>query len=133
VFNLIQGSPVTSGELILYLFHVMAQFKSLFLLNLHNNSACLSKAGWVISRMNAHFQWNLVYKAFHREYFCGTKPIRRQYSTCDLDVANLRPALEHGCRKQTTLHLAIKRLRTRSFVGALSLTCLQRCQHVKRC
>jgi len=33
--------------------------------------------------------------------FCGNETIRRYLCTRDLDAANLRPALEQGCRKKT--------------------------------
>jgi len=57
--------------------------------------------GWVISRTNADSQWNPVYKAFLRIRCCGDETIRRWLCKCDLDAANLRPALEHVCEKQT--------------------------------
>jgi len=61
------------------------------------------KVGLVISRTNAltDSQWNPVYKAFHRIFSCGNDTIRRLFCKRDLDAANLRPALEQGCGKQT--------------------------------
>ena len=59
------------------------------------------KVGLGISRTNADSQWNPVYNAFHRIFCCGNETIRRQYCKRDLDTANMRPALEQGCGKQT--------------------------------
>ena len=46
-------------------------------------------------------QWGPVYNAFHRILSCGNKPIFGQYSKRDLYEGNMRPALGHGCGKQT--------------------------------
>jgi len=59
------------------------------------------KVGLRISRTNADSHWNPVYNAFHRFFCCGNETIRQQHCKRDLDAANLRPALEQGCRKQT--------------------------------
>ena len=59
------------------------------------------KVGLDISRMNADSQRNPVYNAFRRIFCCGNETIRRYFCKRDLDAANLRPALEQGCRKQT--------------------------------
>jgi len=61
----------------------------------------LLKVGLGISRTNADFQWNPVYNVFHRNFCCGNEMIRLQFCTRDLDAANLRPALEQTCGKQT--------------------------------
>jgi len=54
-----------------------------------------------ISRTNADSQWNPVYNVFHRNFCCGNETIRRLFCKRDLDAANLRPALEQSCGKQT--------------------------------
>jgi len=59
------------------------------------------KVGLGISRTSADSQWNPVYNAFHRIFCCGNETIRRYFCVRDLDTANLRPALEQGCGKQT--------------------------------
>ena len=59
------------------------------------------KVGLGISRTNADSQWNPVYNAFHRNCCCGNETIRRQYCKRDLEAANLRPALEQGCGKES--------------------------------
>jgi len=57
------------------------------------------EAGLGISRTNADSQWNPVYDTFHRFFYNET--ICRYFCKRDLDEANLRPALEQGCGKQT--------------------------------
>jgi len=57
--------------------------------------------GLGISRTNADSQWNPVYIVFHRNFCCANETIRRYVCKRDLDAANLRPALEQGCAKQT--------------------------------
>jgi len=59
------------------------------------------KVGLGISRTNVDSQWNPVYNAFHRNFCRENETIRRQFCKRDLDLANLRPALEQGCGKQT--------------------------------
>ena len=59
------------------------------------------KVGLGISRTNADSQWNPVYNAFHQIFCCGNETICRWFCKSDLDAANLRPALEQGCGKQT--------------------------------
>jgi len=54
-----------------------------------------------ISQTNMDSQWNPVYNVIHRTICCENKTIRRQFCKRDLDAANLRPALEQGCGKQT--------------------------------
>jgi len=43
-----------------------------------------------------------IAKAFHQVRLCGNELIGWQYFKSDLDTANLRSALEHGCGKRTT-------------------------------
>ena len=61
------------------------------------------KVGLGISRTKVDSHWNpgSVYNAFHRFFCCGNETIRRWFCKRDLDTANLRPALEQVCRKQT--------------------------------
>jgi len=59
------------------------------------------KVGLGIPRTNADSQWNPVYNAFHRKFCCGNETIRRYFCKRGLDAANLRPALEQSCGKQT--------------------------------
>ena len=69
-------------------------------LNWKNRRSVL-RWGWVFFPTNATCQWNPVYKAFHQNYRCGNETMRRYYVKRDLDAANLRPALEYVCGKQT--------------------------------
>ena len=68
-------------------------------------SCCNWRASCVDSkpkkRKKTDSQWNPVYNAFHRICSCGNETIRQQFCKRDLDAANLRPALGHGCGKQT--------------------------------
>ena len=59
------------------------------------------EVGLGITRTNADSQWNPVYNAFHRFFYCGNETIRRKFFKDDFDAAILRPALEQGCGKQT--------------------------------
>jgi len=49
---------------------------------------------------NVRIQWKLVHKAFHRICCCGNKTNCQISFERDLDAANLRPALGHGCGMQ---------------------------------
>ena len=51
----------------------------------------------------ADSQWNAVYNAFHRNLCRANEKIRRWFCTRDLDVANLRAALQQACGKQTSI------------------------------
>ena len=62
---------------------------------------CIFKVGMGITRTNTDSQWNPLYNAFHRILWCGNETIRRLFCKRDLDAANLRPALEQCCGKQT--------------------------------
>jgi len=59
------------------------------------------KVGLGISRTKADSQLNPVYEAFLRFCCYETETIRQQQYRRDSDAANLRPALEHVCGKQT--------------------------------
>jgi len=61
----------------------------------------VTEMGLGISRTNADSQWNPVHNVFHRNFCYGNETIRRYFCKRDLDSANLRPALERGCGKQT--------------------------------
>ena len=50
---------------------------------------------------NVRIQWNPVYKAFRRMCCCGNETNCQNQFKRDLDAANLRQAVEHGCRKQS--------------------------------
>ena len=67
----------------------------------NRNQVLTFKVGLGISRTKADSQWNPVYKVFYRFFGCGNATIRRQFCKRDLDAANLQPALEQGCGKQT--------------------------------
>jgi len=64
-------------------------------------SGIINKVGLGISRTNADSQWNPVDNVCHRFFCCGNETIRRYLCKRDLDAANLRPALEQACGKQT--------------------------------
>ena len=60
----------------------------------------------VVLCMDPNSQWNPFYKAFHRIWFCGNKRFSSvvmdwSSNTNDLHSANIWPALEHRCGKQT--------------------------------
>jgi len=65
------------------------------------DSLLIVKVGLGISRSHADSQWNPVYDAFHRIFCCANETICQQFFKRDLDVANMRPALEQGCGEQT--------------------------------
>jgi len=59
------------------------------------------KVGLGMFGTNAESQWDPVYNAFNRVHWCGNETMRQQYCNRDFDAANLRPALEQGCGRQT--------------------------------
>ena len=70
----------------------------------HVSLTCMTwliKVGLGIARTNADSQWNPVYNALNRIFCYGNETIRRWFCKHDLDAANLWPALEQGCGKQT--------------------------------
>jgi len=62
-----------------------------------DSTLCGLQVGLDLVKMNVHISWNLAYNPFYRIILCGNKLIVRQYSTHDLDAANLQSAVEHGC------------------------------------
>ena len=64
-----------------------------------------------------------VYRALHRIHRCKNETIRWYYCVRDLDAANLRPALEQGCGKQT--------LSTRKRLFPERIAVCSECQNVK--
>jgi len=62
---------------------------------------CHIQVGLGTSQTNADSQQNPVHNASHQNLCCGNETTRQQLCKSDLDVANLRPAPEQGCGKQT--------------------------------
>jgi len=53
------------------------------------------------TQTNVRTQWNTVHEAFHRICHCGNERKILSHFKRDLHAANLLPALEQGCGKQT--------------------------------